>query len=136
MKKLLIILSVFVLAGCASGNYAPGDRGPVGDNIVIPQEDGEEYEIIIMDNGFDRWFQTNARPPDFYSLNYYENKNQMYVTSWNQNVSRFAGYTNSPFENRIDYQANEDYGMEVNYKLFYYFKYIENMFGRRFNFPG
>ena len=32
---------------------------------------------------------------------------------------------NGRYETYIDYNSNTDYGLDLNYKLYYYFKYFE-----------
>jgi hypothetical protein len=136
MKYFGYILLALFLSSCAAGNYQPGEVGPVGENVVVKQgENEEEYDIIIDDPGFSRWMTTQARPADFYSLQYYENKNQVYVSRWNDLVYSTGTHPNSPFTNIINYDTGVDYGLRVNYLLFNYFRYIESLYGNYFNFP-
>lgn len=110
----IFLIGIF-LYGCAvQQNYAPQ---VVGDNVVL-QDEEEEYELIILDNGFYSWFVTNSRPVSFYSLSYYEVKNQRYVTAWNSLYHRYGG--RGPFENQINYHFGTNYGLKLNYQLFWY----------------
>jgi hypothetical protein len=133
MRKLIIYF-LFVAYGCAT---APPSQ-PVSKNIVQKNNDKEEYEITIIDNNFDRWMLTNGKPVNFYDRQYYRSKNAFYATSWNSKVSERGRYNarNYPFEEPINYNPAIDYGLDVDYKLFWYFKYIESVFGRRYNFPN
>jgi hypothetical protein len=81
---------------------------------------------------------TNGKPASFYSREYYRNKNVFYASAWNSKVTERTRYNsrNYPFEEPIDYNPTIDYGLEVDYKLFWYFKYIENVYGRRYHFPN
>jgi hypothetical protein len=106
----------------------------VSKNIVQKDKDKDEYEVTIIDNNFDRWFLTNGKPVNFYSREYYRSKNIFYVSSWNSKVTQ--RYRNSPFEEPINYDPSIDYGLDVDYKLFWYFKYIEDVYGRRYGFPN
>lgn len=129
LKCLIAALAVMVLASaCGSGKNA----GPVryGQNMILDRGDEDEYEVQILDSGFDRWFATNARPMSFHSPQYYETMNRQYVTAWNEKVITHGYRANSPFQQRINYDPTIDYGLEVNYKLYYYFKYIEDVYGR------
>lgn len=123
------LLMVCVIIGCSAPNNAPKK---VGENIVL-QDEQEKYELIILDNGFYSWFISNARPIDFYSQSYYEGKNQQYVSSWNNLFYATGGL--SPFENPINYDFGTDYGLKLNYQLFWYFQYVESLHGSRFPFP-
>ncbi|MEM6845838.1 MAG: DUF6146 family protein [Bacteroidota bacterium] len=132
MKNITYIAIIFLLsAACSSSYIGSSSRDRTQPNIVQPEE--EEYEVLIIDQNFDRWILTNGQPIGFYSPQYYEQKNRQYVASWNEKVGRFGG--NSPFQNIINYDYSEDYGIELNYQLFWYFKYIEDLYGRRYNFP-
>jgi hypothetical protein len=127
---------MLMLGACAtSGNLNLTDRK--GTNVIQPGEEGDEYELLIFDNNFDRWFTTNGRPATFYSPYYYAQKNRIYVQAWNEKVDQQGFYrsANYPFEQRINYDNSIDYGVELNYQLFWYFKYIENVYGRRYDFP-
>jgi hypothetical protein len=91
------------------------------------QEDSTEYELIVMDSGFESWLATQP-PANYYSQQYYENWNHLYVTEWNNrhnNPLRYGDF----YETHIDYDPNTDYGLELNYKLYYYFRFIEKEYG-------
>ena len=126
---LLSLLAGLLLWGCSSPSYIPQK---VGDNVVL-QDEEEEYELIILDNGFHSWFMTNAKPVSYYSPGYYEAKNRQYVTAWNDLFYRYGGA--GPFGNRIDYDFTIDYGLKLNYQLFWYFRYVEAIYGRDYSFP-
>lgn len=92
---------------------------------VVIANDSLSYEIIIIDIGFNLYLNTIAKPEGFYSQNYLENKNQVFVSTWNSRVRNPAQYNPSIYENVIDYESNTNYGYEVNYKLYNYFKFAE-----------
>ena len=94
--------------------------------------DSLEYEIIITDIGFETYLNTIAKPENFYSQEFYENKNRFYVTEWNIRAQNPLRYRSDIYENQIDYDFNVDYGLEVNYKLYNYFKFIEYKYNQRF----
>lgn len=132
MKSLGYILIILVVSAACAPTYNTSTRDRTQPNIVQP-DDEEEYELLVIDPDFDRWFQVNGRPINFYSERYYEQKNRQYVASWNEKVGRFGG--NSPFQNTINYEYGKDYGIELNYQLFWYFRYVEKVYGNRYNFP-
>ncbi|PRZ02102.1 DUF6146 family protein [Marinilabilia salmonicolor] len=90
-------------------------------------EDSTEYELIIMDSRFQSWLATQPSA-NFYSQSYYENWNHRYVTEWNHRHSNPIQYGDF-YQTRIDYDQNTDYGLELNYKLYYYFRFIEKEYG-------
>ena len=91
-----------------------------------------EYEITIIDVGFETYLNSIARGKNFYTQEYYENKNQFYVMEWNNRVSKPFQYKRHIYENYIDYQPGINYGLDVNYKLYNYFKFVEYKHGERF----
>lgn len=132
MKYLWFILMIgFLGYGCVGQKQL---TTVPDENLIIEEDEDEEYELIIIDPGFESWFVTNSKPVSFYSKSYYESKNRQYVSAWNELFYRYGG--NSPFENKIDYEYHIDYGLELNYKLFWYFKYVESRFGRYYDFPA
>jgi hypothetical protein len=90
-------------------------------------EDSTEYDLIIIDSGFESWLVTQP-PANYYSQQYYENWNHRYVIEWNIRHSSPLRY-GSFYETRINYDPNIDYGLKLNYKLYYYFRFIEEEYG-------
>ncbi|WP_298479994.1 DUF6146 family protein [uncultured Maribacter sp.] len=101
-----------------------------GDTITI-SSDKIEYEIIIIEPGFNFWLQSTARPENYYTQTYMENRNQIYVTEWNRRVLQPMVYNSNLYELQIDYQPNIDYGYEVNYKLYNYFLFFQRKYNQR-----
>jgi hypothetical protein len=99
----------------------------VAKNDTTSSKDSTEYELIVLDPKFDSWLATQP-PANYYSQQYYENWNQRYVTEWNYRHDNPIRYGNF-FETRIDYDPNTDYVLELNYKLYYYFRFIEDEYG-------
>lgn len=120
----------FVLCLAAACGASKEAAVAVRDN---GEADSVRYELIISDPGFDRWFSIHQRPVGFHSESFYENKNQTYVIRWNQLVDQGAG---GPFVQRINYDREVDYPESLDYKLYYYFKYVDERFGRRYNFSA
>jgi len=57
-----------------------------------------------------------------------ENRNNIWVASWNSRAQSPSKYKTRIYENIIDYQSQEDYGYEVNYKLFNYFLFAQRKY--------
>lgn len=97
-------------------------------------QDSTEYEIHIIDIQFDQWYQFNYSPAKDYSNDYYRIKNHIAVANWNDYYR--TGQYSRVIYCYIDYQPNIDYGIEVNRKLYWYFKYIQNQYRiRLFLYP-
>lgn len=113
-----IIIAVLTLASCSGTRKMAGIQiGPNAAEI----SDSTEYELIILDPGFDTWMITHAKPLWYHSQTYLENWNIQYVSAWNARVTSTGAF----YANYIDYQNHIDYGLELNYTLFYYFQFVE-----------
>lgn len=100
------------------------------DTVVI-ENDELEYEIIIIEPGFNYWVASRAQQRGFYSQDYLENRNRIMVIEWNQRVLQPQLYNPNLYELQIDYQQNIDYGYEVNYLLYNYFIYFQITYNQR-----
>jgi hypothetical protein len=121
MKKTVFIILVILAAIYTDGfSQKKRDRFQVKADTV--SADSVQYELIVIDPGFDTWLATKP-PRDFYSNEYYHLKNMFYVAEWND---RYLNARNKNlYETYIDYDNNIDYGIDLNYKLYYYFRYFE-----------
>lgn len=139
MKNFIYILLVTAfIAGCNTSKTMPtkttknekAGNQKLSDTITITNEE-LEYEIIIIEPGFNYWLASQARPEGFYSQQYLENRNYQYVIEWNLRVNQPSRFNPNLYELRIDYQNNIDYGYEVNYKLYNYFIYFQRTYNQR-----
>ncbi|WP_299799458.1 DUF6146 family protein [uncultured Maribacter sp.] len=101
-----------------------------GDTITI-SSDKTEYEIIIIEPGFNTWLSSIAKPEGYYSQNFLENRNYIMVVEWNNRVMQPSRFDPNLYELRIDYSNQIDYGYEVNYKLYNYFIYFQRKYNQR-----
>jgi hypothetical protein len=100
------------------------------DTVKIANDE-LEYEIIIIEPGFNFWLASTARPEGYYSQQFLETRNYQYVIEWNQRVLQPQRFNPNLYEMQIDYQPNIDYGYEVNYKLYNYFIYFQLTYKQR-----
>ena len=124
-----IILIVYSCTKSKKTVEADNSSAQIGDTIKITS-DKTEYEIIIIEPGFNVWLNTTARPEGFYNQTYLENKNIFYVQAWNNRVLQPQRYNPNLYEMQIDYRQNIDYGYELNYKLYNYFIYFQNKYNQ------
>lgn len=127
MKNLFfyLVIGIFIVScGSTSKTMVKNDAN-LPEGAVRIANDSLEYEIIIFDIGYDTYLKTIAQPEWYYTLQFLENKNRFYVTEWNIRVNNPFKYNPTIYENRIDYDFNTNYGLEVNYKLYNYFKFVE-----------
>jgi hypothetical protein len=99
------------------------------DTIRIAN-DSLQYEIIIIEPGFEAWL-TTQKPRNYYSLLYLENRNIRFVTEWNNRVAQPYRYDPILYEMRIDYFMHIHYGYEVNYLLYHYFLFFQSRYKQR-----
>ncbi|GJM27827.1 MAG: hypothetical protein DHS20C17_04620 [Cyclobacteriaceae bacterium] len=122
-----ILMSALFL-GCASSHPAGTLRPPAENMIDLSQkEEGEEYELIVMDPGFENWFQTTWNIGKDRSVNYYSHWNNMYVSAWNYKATH--PHYSQFFDTMINYQPTIDYGIELERKLYYYFRWVDTKKG-------
>ncbi|AWX46006.1 hypothetical protein HME9304_03038 [Flagellimonas maritima] len=101
-----------------------------GEAVEIKDEESE-YEIIILEPGFNAWLLSVAQPEGYYSQNFLENRNDILVINWNQRVMQPQLFDPNLYIFQIDYDPNIDYGYEVNYKLYNYFIYFQRKYNQR-----
>ncbi len=146
MKKYFYIIVFFcfilsiIVSSCngakKASNVTVSDQEKVafnqveGDTITI-SSDKTEYEITIIEPGFNAWLVSTARPEGYYSQSFLENRNNIYVTEWNIRVNQPFNFNPRLYELQINYDRNIDYGYEVNYKLFNYFIFFQRKYNQR-----
>lgn len=107
----------------SEGVVAQSDAKKINDTVRIAN-DSLEYEVIIIDPGFNRWLYSRAKPRGYYTENYMRGRNIQWVNEWNMRVTQSMRYGDM-YQMPIDYQSNIKYGYEVNYLLFNYLSYFQ-----------
>ncbi|WP_417353140.1 DUF6146 family protein [Flavobacterium alkalisoli] len=102
----------------------------MANDTVRIANDELEYEIIIIDPGFNSWLYSRARPRGYYNQQYFETKNKLWVTQWNIRAMQPQRYGDL-YLMAIDYEPHIDYGYEVNYMLYNYLVYFQLTTGER-----
>ena len=131
IKKIIPFIVVLILiASCKSYNNNQTINNDVKDSLVKSDtvsisSDESDYEIIIIEPGFNAWLLSTARPEGYYSQQWLESRNALLVQSWNQRNLQPFTYDPNLYELRINYDTRTDYGYEVNYKLYNYFVYFQ-----------
>lgn len=138
MKNLIytLILCGFIIGCNTAKKTTASKKNEITDSIkpsdtVKIVNDELEYEIIIIEPGFNFWLASQARPEGYYSQQFLENRNYQYVIEWNQRVLQPQRFSPNLYEMQIDYQNGIDYGYEVNYKLYNYFIYFQLTYNQR-----
>lgn len=124
MKKLsFIIIALLMLSMTDVCGQSRNKAAKVKADTLVVAEDSLEYELIVIDPGFEVWLIN--KPSIWYHTNdYYRSRNNLYVSEWNHRYMNPL-YYGDIYESYIDYSQDIDYGVELNYKLYYYFKYFE-----------
>ncbi len=124
MKLLYLIGIVTMLVyACSPARNASKSAA----TVALSSQDSTEYEIYIDDMRFDQWYLMNYSEAKDHSDEYYRSRNLVAVPRWNDYYRQGNGI--EVIDSYIDYQPQIDYGIEVNRKLYWYFKYIEEKYG-------
>lgn len=137
MRNFLYIglLALFIYScGSSGGRNFPDGENSENDTVRIAN-DSLEYEIIIIEPGFNLFINSYARQRGYYSQSYLENKNSLIVPEYNQRVGNPQRYNPDLYMNQINYDPSIDYGYEVNYLLYNYFVYFSRNYNQRFSVP-
>lgn len=138
MKNIIyIVLLGGLIFGCTTTKKANPDTSEVSKNSISDTikiaNDALEYEIIIIEPGFNSWLITQ-KPRNYYSESYLENKNRLYVSEYNTRVIQPQRYDANIYEMQINYNQSIHYGLEVNYLLYHYFLFLEQRYNQKFIF--
>jgi len=134
MKYFSIILLVLVaFASCDSSKAVvkEGDVAAVSNDTIRIANKILEYEIIIIEPGFESWLVTQ-KPEGYYGQAYLESRNRLFVSEYNRRVQNFQLYDRLLYEQEINYEFHLDYGYEVNYLLYNYFLYFQETYNQSF----
>jgi hypothetical protein len=126
------MLAFMFLLACSTQNKTIADAGKTTadkDTIRIVN-DSLEYEVIIIDTGFDSWLASRAYPRNYYSQTYLELKNRQYVIEWNIRATQPQRY-HDLYGMTIDYDFQTNYGYEVNYLLYNYMVFFQNKYNQK-----
>ncbi|HET8737146.1 MAG TPA: DUF6146 family protein [Pricia sp.] len=143
MKRIRIQIGILALFAVGIASSCTGTKKTVqitdSEKLAFEQQeadtvkiasDSTEYEIIVIEPGFSTWLASIAKPEGYYSQSYLENRNQIYVSNWNQRAMQPLRY-GGLYELQIDYDPSIDYGYEVNYKLYNYFVFFQRKYNQR-----
>jgi hypothetical protein len=136
MKNSIYILGIIfsIIISCTSSKTIVSkekNSNPTANDTIRIANDSLEYEVIIIDPGFNTWLISMAYPRWYYTQRYLENKNQLYVNEWNNRVLQPQRFNPNLYEMTIDYDPNINYGYEVNYLIYNYMIYFQNKYHQR-----
>lgn len=127
IKCVFISICLILLASCNASikNVKTDSIAVNAKDTVTAVNDSLEYEVIIIDAGFNTWLTSSAKPRQYYTQNYMEMRNKFWIQEWNNRVLMRSNNNAQLYEMPIEYRSNIDYGYEVNYLLFNYLNYFQ-----------
>ncbi|MFN7043566.1 MAG: DUF6146 family protein [Flavobacterium sp.] len=129
MKRILLLLfivfSILIACNTTQEKKSFDEKPKLESDTIRISNDEIEYDIIIIDPGFTNWFNTFARPRSYYSQEYLESRNIIWVLEWNRRFQLPNQYDRNLYDMRIDYDTSVNYGYEVNYMLYNYLVYFQ-----------
>ncbi|HLV14439.1 MAG TPA: DUF6146 family protein [Xanthomarina sp.] len=131
MKRILYLFLILgFLYSCKSSKntdlVSNKNDAPLVENDTVSIANNDlEYELIIIEPGYNLWLETQARPRGYYEQDFMETRNRQYVDAWNDRALKPLQYPSGLYDSRIYYDPTVDYGYEVNYKLYNYFIYFQ-----------
>jgi hypothetical protein len=137
MKNLFyfFLLGLFIYS-CGSGrDIKSSSSSAIANDTVRIANDSLQYEIIIIEPGFNLFINSLAKPKGYYSQSYLESKNQILVQEYNSRVRNPLNYNSNLYIQEINYDTFVNYGYDVNYLLYNYFVYLSHEYNQRFPVP-
>lgn len=125
---IVIVLFIAMLFGCKSTTKPMAESNidkTLSDTVRIVNK-ALEYEVTIIDPGFNSWLQSTAKPRGFYTQSYMETRNVPWIVEWNNRArSPRNSRERELFLMDVNYQNGIDYGYEVNYLIYNYLVYFQ-----------
>lgn len=106
----------------------------INQDTIRIANDTLEYEVIIIEPGFNTWLNGSARARGYYSEEFMENRNRIWTQEWNRRVLQPQQYNPNWYEMQINYDPTLHYGYEVNYLIYNYFIYFQLQYKQRLGF--
>ncbi|MEY8849100.1 DUF6146 family protein [Psychroserpens sp. XS_ASV72] len=130
--KLSLSLLLFMSCGSSQTVMVDGEEKKVPEEDIVKFSNEQlEYDIIIIEPGFNTWLNSMARPEGYYSQSFLETRNRILVQEWNLRNLQPSVYDPNLYQVQIDYQPDIDYGYDLNYKLYNYFIYFQLTYNQR-----
>ncbi|RMA64498.1 DUF6146 family protein [Ulvibacter antarcticus] len=130
---LIVAMSIY---SCDSGKSTVKGSDTINSNTAVNDtvriaNDSLEYEILIIEPGFNSWLVTQP-PKGHYGLTFLESKNRNFVIEYNNRVRNPQQYSTILYPQEINYNTGTNYGLEVNYMLYNYFVYYQQRYKQKF----
>ena len=117
---LIVISAVFMSCNVPKTSKSFSEKPWLSSDTIRIQNEEIEYDVIIIDAGFQSWFNSYAKPKNYFSQSYMESRNKIWVLEWNRRAMQPTMYNPNLYEMTINYQNNINYGYDVNYMIYNY----------------
>ena len=124
MSKV-IVTALLLLLVCACSPVNETSRS--AERLSGDTLDSTEYAVLVIDPGFDQWYEISYSPALDRTDSYYRARNLEGVARWNAYYN--AGTYPDVIDSYIDYRPEGKYGIEVNRKIYWYFLYVKKTYG-------
>ncbi|MFY7811776.1 MAG: DUF6146 family protein [Flavobacterium sp.] len=122
---LLFLFILFYTWSCKPTKTLSNDKNITSKNDTLRiANDSLEYELIIIEPGFNGWLASRPQQRGFYTQNFLEARNRVWVLTYNNRVFQNPAL----YHNTIDYQQHINYGYEVNFLLYHYLLYFQQRY--------
>jgi len=127
---VLAIFSVFVWSCSTSSKPSTEDQRP---SITTQKktDSANEWEITVFDAEYETFVATRAQPKSMFTESTLKSRNTILVNEWNNRF--YSGVNPNFYEVAIDYNPNENYGLDFEYRMYQFFAYCNWKYGVRFN---
>ena len=95
------------------------------------KNDDGEWDLEVLDSQWSYFLNAVAKPISMYSENQLRSRNAMLVSEWNSYY--FSGRYRNIIESSIEYNPQENYGLNFEYKLYQVFAYVQWKYGLKLN---
>lgn len=126
MKKLIFLLALYFGGMSCTSQQTKGNDTTIKQN----KEDDGEWDLTVIDSQFDYFMNAIAKHKSMYSLETLRNRNRSLVNEWNSYY--MSGRYRNIIESSIDYDPNENYGLDFEYKLYQVFAFVNWKYKLRF----
>jgi len=132
MKNVIFIaiISAFIWSCSTSSKPKLEDQKP---SIATQKktDSADEWEITVFDAEYENFVASRAQPKSMFTESSLKSRNTILVTEWNNRF--YSGVNRNFYEAAIDYDPNENYGFDFEYRMYQFFAYCNWKYGIRFN---
>src|SRR5690606_34048273 len=127
MKKLIFLVALYFGGMICTSQHTQGND----TTSKQANEDDSEWYLTVIDSQFDYFMNAIAKPKSMCSLEMLKSRNRSLVSEWNSYY--MSGRYRNIIESSIDYDPNENYGLDFEYKLYQVFAFVNWKYKLRFN---